>query len=71
MHVGKTAAVGVEGQFATRGGVPLGDESAALASPDKSEVFEPVDRQMGEGVVDHQMVDVAMGDAGLGKGLGA
>ena len=26
---------------------------------------------MGEGVVDHQMVDVLVGDAGLGKGLGA
>jgi hypothetical protein len=26
---------------------------------------------MGKGVVDHQMVDVFVGDAGLGKDLGA
>ena len=71
MHVGEAAAIGVERQFAAGGGVALGDETAALAAPDKAEVFEPVDRQMREGVVDHQMVDVVVGDAGLGKGLGA
>ena len=71
MHVGEAAAIGVERQFAAGGGVALGDEGAALAAPDKAQIFEAVDRQMGEGVVDHQMVDVAVGDAGLGEGLGA
>jgi len=37
----------------------------------KAEILEAVDRQTEEGVVDHQMVDVVAGDAGLGKGSGA
>ena len=71
MHVGEAAAVGVERQFAAGGGVARGDKGAALAAPDKAQIFEAVDRQVGEGVVDHQMVDVLVGDAGLGKRLGA
>jgi len=53
------------------GGVAVGDEDAGLAARHKAEVFEPVDRQMREGVVDHQVVDVVVRDAGLGKGRGA
>ena len=61
------------------GGVAFGDEGAGLAARDKAEIFEAVDREMREacpwqrtgGVVDRQVVDVIVGDAGLGKGLGA
>jgi hypothetical protein len=35
----------------------------------KAQIFETVD--MREGVVDHQMVNVVVGGAGLGKGRGA
>jgi hypothetical protein len=56
-----------------------GHEGAGLAARHKTQILEAIDRQMGEacpwqrtgGVVDHQMVDVVVGDAGLGKGLGA
>jgi hypothetical protein len=41
MHVGEAAAIGVEPQFAAGSGVALGDEGAALASPDKAEVIDP------------------------------
>ena len=45
----------------------------------KAQIFEAVDRLMRKacpwlrtgGVVDHQMVDITVGDAGLGKGRGA
>jgi len=47
------------------------DEGAGFATRDKAEILEAVDRQTEEGVVDHQMVDVVVGDAGLGKGCGA
>src|SRR5262249_55428477 len=71
MHVRKTAAIGVEREFAAGGGVALGDEGAGLAARPKAEIFEPVDRQMCERVVDHQMVDILVRDPGLGKGGGA
>src|SRR5262249_27790829 len=67
MHVGKTAAIGVEREFAAGCGVALGDEGSGLAARHKAGVFEAVDRQMREGVVDHQMVDALVRDAGLGK----
>jgi hypothetical protein len=44
---------------------------AGFAARHKAQIFEAVDRQMRKGVVDHQMVDVVVGDAGLGKGRGA
>ncbi len=71
MHVGEAAAIGVERQFAAGGGVMPGNEGAGLAARHKAEIFEAVDRQMREGVVDHQMVDVVVGEAGLGEGFGA
>jgi len=58
MHVGKAAAIGVEGQLAAGGGVALGDEGAGLAARHKAEILKAVDRQMSEGVVDRQMVNV-------------
>ena len=48
VHVGKTAAIGVERELAAGGGVALGDEGAGLAARDKAEIFEAVDRQMGK-----------------------
>ena len=71
MHVGETAAIGVERQFAAGSGVALGDKGAGLAARHKAQILQAVDRQMREGVVDHQMVDVLVRDAGLGKGSGA
>ena len=43
----------------------------AAASPAlaEAEVFEAVERQVGEGVVDHQVVDVGVLDARLLEGL--
>ena len=43
----------------------------AAASPRLAEaqVLQAVERQVGEGVVDHQVVDVAVADAGLVEGL--
>ena len=63
----------------TRARVALGNESAGLAARHKAQILEAVDRQMRKacpwqrtgGVVDHQMVDVVVSDAGLGKGGGA
>ena len=52
------------------GGVALRDEGAGFAARYKAEILEAVDRQTEEAVVDHQMVDVVAGDAGLGKGCG-
>ena len=46
-------------------------KGAGFAARYKAEILEAVDRQTEEGVVDHQMVDVVVGDAGLGKGCGA
>src|SRR5437868_3040155 len=79
MHIGEAAAIGVERQFAAGGGVALGDVGSGLAARHKTEILEAVDRQMRKacpwqrtgGVVDHQMVDVLVCDAGLGKGGGA
>jgi len=79
-HVRKAAAIGVERDPRAAGptgrsedaggGVALGDEGSGLAARHKAEVFEAVDRQVRESFVDHQMIDVAVRDAGLGKGLG-
>ena len=52
------------------GSVALRDEGAGFAARYKAEIREAVDRQTEEGVVDHQMVDVLVGNAGLGEGLG-
>jgi hypothetical protein len=69
--VGKATAIGVERQLAPGGGIAVGDESSGLAARHKAEILEAVDRQMCKacpwlrtgGVRDHQMVDVAVGDA--------
>jgi hypothetical protein len=61
------------------GGIALGDGGSVLAARHKADVFEALDRQMRKacpwqrtgGIVDYQMVDVVVRDAGLGKGLGA
>jgi hypothetical protein len=75
MHVGEAAAFGVAWEPAARGGVALGDETAGLASRHKAQILEAVDRRVCEAcpwqrtgsVVDHQVVDVLVRDAGLGK----
>ena len=77
MHVGQTAAIGVEREFAA--GAVLRSAMKAPASParHKAQIFEQVDRQMREacpwrrtvGVVDHQVVDVTVRDAASAKAL--
>ncbi len=68
MHVAEAAAVGVERELAAAGGgVTFTDEAEALALADEPEVLEPIDREVGEGVVDHQVVDVVMRDPGPGE----
>ena len=42
----------------------LGDKRPRLAAADESEILETVDGQVGEGVVDHQMIDIVVTDAG-------
>jgi len=69
MHVGEAAAIGVERQFAAGGGVALGDETAGLAARHKAQIFEAVDRQMRESVVDHQIVHIFV-MPGSAKALG-
>ena len=71
MHIAQSAAIGVERQLAARRGVAPGDEGAGLTARHEAEVFEALNRQMREGVVDHQMVDVLVRDAGLGEGRAA
>src|SRR5580704_16799098 len=83
MNIGKAAAIGVERDPRAAGpagrpgdaGTVLRSAMKAPASPRgmryKAEILEAVDRQTEEGVVDHQMVDVVAGGAGLGKGCGA
>ena len=46
-----------------------GDETTGLATRYKAEILEAVDRQMREGIVDHQLVDIVVRDAGVGEGL--
>ena len=52
-------------------GAVLRSQMKRAASPAlaEAEVLEAVERQVGEGVVDHQVVDVRVRDAGLGEGL--
>src|SRR5882757_584278 len=71
MHVGEAAAVGVHRQFASGGGVTLAYEVLRLAAPHEAEVFEPVERNVGEGVVHHQMIDVGVAYASLLECLAA
>jgi hypothetical protein len=47
-----------------------GDKGAGLTARHKAQIFETIDRQMREGVVDHQVVDVLVRDAGLGEDRG-
>src|SRR5439155_8833862 len=68
MHVAQTAAIGVERQLAAGPGVAVGDELAGLFVRHEAEIAEAVERQMRKGVVDHEMIDIAMLDAGLLEG---
>ncbi len=68
MHVAQAAAIGVERQLAAGAGVAVGDEFAGLFMRHEAEIAETVERQMRERVVDHQMIDVLVGDAGLLEG---
>src|SRR6266852_4137685 len=63
------AAIGVERKFAPRSGVALPDEPRGLARLGEAEVFEAVERQVREGAVDHQMVDIPVRDAAFLEGL--
>ena len=65
MHVAEAAAVGVEWQLAAGAGMAVGDEFAGLFVRHEAEIAEPVERQMRERIVDHQVIDILVGDAGL------
>src|SRR5450755_2494003 len=71
MHVAQSAAIGVERQLAARPGVAVGDEFAGFLVRHEAEVAETVERQMRERIVDHQVIDVLMRDAGFLEGEGA
>src|SRR5438874_12880107 len=65
MHVAKAAAVGVERQLAAGAGIAIRDELAGLFMRHEAEIAESIERQMREGIVDHQVIDVGVGYAGL------
>jgi hypothetical protein len=68
MHVGEPAAIGVQRQFAAWSRIVFCNKGAGFAAPYKAQILEAVDRQMREactwqrtgGVLNHQMVDVAV-----------
>src|SRR5882757_8754653 len=64
MHVAQAAAIGVERQLAARPGA-VGDEFAGLFMRHEAEIAEAVEWQMREGVVDHEVIDVLVSDAGF------
>src|SRR5581483_11140017 len=68
MHIGQTAAIGVERQFPARPSVAVGDELAGFLIRHETEIAEAEQRQMREGVVDHQMIDVLVHDASFLEG---
>jgi len=59
---------GVERQLAAGAGIAVGNEFAGLFMRHEAEVAEAIERQMRKGVVDHQMVDIPVGNAGLPEG---
>src|SRR5580698_2726220 len=65
MHVAQPAAIGVQRQLAAGPRVAVGDEFSGLLMRHEAEVAEAVERQMRKGVVDHQMVNILVGDAGF------
>src|SRR3954452_2360649 len=56
VRVAQPAAVGVERQLAAWRCIALRDESRAFAAPDETEIFESIDGQMSERIVDHQVI---------------
>ena len=61
VHVAEAAAVGVERQLAADGAVLRSLMKARrLARLAEAQVLQAVERQVGEGVVDHQVVDVGV-----------
>src|SRR6218665_3601294 len=71
VRVEQAAAMGVERQATAGPRVALGDERAGLAPTDETHVLQPVQRQVGERIVDHQVIDIGMADARLRKGCPA
>src|SRR4051812_13772802 len=65
MHVAKATAVGIERQLAAGAGIAIRDELASLFMRHEAEIAESIQRQMREGIVDHQVIDILVGDAGL------
>src|ERR1700751_2017875 len=68
MHIGEAAAIGVERQLAAGPRVGVG---AAFGGPliwHEAEIAQAIERQVGEGVIDHQMIDVLVRDPGLAEG---
>ena len=73
MHVGEATSIGVKrGNFRFAPGAVLRSAMNApgLALWHKAQILDAVDRQIGEGVVDHQMVDALVRDAGSAKAVG-
>src|SRR5882672_1180957 len=68
MHVAETAAVGIERQLAAGPGVAVGNELAGLFMRHEAEIAEAIQRQMRKRVVDHQVIDILVADAGLLEG---
>ena len=65
VHIAEAAAIGVERQLSAGPGVAVGDEFSGLFMRHEAEIAEAIERQMRKGVIDHQVIDVLMGDAGF------
>ena len=65
VHIGEASAVRVQRQLGAGTRVAVSDELAGFLVRHEAEVAEAVQRQMREGVVDHQMIDILVGDARL------
>ena len=67
---GQAASVGVDGEFAAQLDSSSADEIASLALLAEAEVFKGFDHGDGEGIVNHRHIDIGVGDASHGKGVG-
>src|SRR6202140_3033869 len=71
MHVAQSAAIGVERQLAAGPRIAAGDELAGFIVRHEAEIAKAVQRQVRKRVVDHQMIDVLVRNAGFLEGQGA
>ena len=65
----KPTAIGIDRQFAARRGIAFPDEILGFTALDEAKIFQAIHGQMREGVIDHQMIHIAVLDAGHTEGF--